>query len=559
MNKLIKMIISALLILCLALPLGACGKETAKKELPDFEDTDNITEFEVDWFVNVSYWKWPGEYGKDYLSDLLQRRTGAKINFQVSAGDSNTQIMTMIAGGTLPDIITCSDDIRYKMASGGYLWAYDDLIKKYSPELGEIVKQIPDIYDWYREYDQKVYGLPNYASSENYLKKDEKLNPNMAGVIRSDLYNKIGRPDISTPDAFLDALEQIKNKIGTYRGSELIPLQLYEFSTDGSPSMNALRGYFSVPFEDKDGHYIRHCDKEFQIYRFLNKAYNRGLLKIENFSDSRENINEKVTSGRVVSLFAAIQDFGTYMTSLYDSDNQAVYEPIIMKNYDGEDPLLADTSCYGYQTTSISTQAKRPDLCTKLITYLMSDQGQLEMLFGAQDETQYTINDKGNVVWTEGGNLWNAYAGGNAEAVKYYTLGFNLLTDYLRTRNYYAEATDQRSISTQSFYIQKPLQPYTYNGKRAILKSVPETEKKINYTKINAKINSYWGTQMVKIITAPSEEKARQYYDEGLQKEKEYGGEKLLAYQDECLQASKEMMGWEYAWPRNQKENTNVD
>jgi len=55
--------------------------------------TWDTSEFKLDWFVNVSYWKWPGEYGNDYLSDLIKRRTGAKINFIIPAGSANTQLM----------------------------------------------------------------------------------------------------------------------------------------------------------------------------------------------------------------------------------------------------------------------------------------------------------------------------------------------------------------------------------------------------------------------------------------------------------------------------------
>lgn len=541
------------LVLCtiLLMFLGvSCSDGKKPSSLPEpGPDTD----VEIEWFVNVSYWKWPGKYGEDYLSDLIKRRTGVTINFSVPAGDGNTQIMTMIASETLPDIVTCDNEIRYKMVKGGYLWAYDDLIEKYAPDFKEILAQIDDVYEWYREYDGKVYGLPNYPSSENYRKEGESLNPNMSGVLRTDLYNQIGRPDITTPDDFLDALERIKNEVQTYDGQKIIPLQLYEFTNYGNPSLQALRGYFSVPFEDAEGNYMRHCEEEFQMFRFLNEAYNRGLLTIENFSDSRELINEKVASGRVFSLFAAIQDFTASMASLYDYDNNAQYETFVMNNYDGTVPHLADTSGYGYQTTSITVQAERPDRCTELIEYLMSDQGQIEMLFGAKDETQYTIDENGYVVWTEGGNLWNAYASGDEEQIRYYTLGFNLLTDYLRTKDYYAPATDARSLATQEYYINQPLRQYTYNGKLGVLKGDSVKEEEIGYAKITNKIDMYWGTQITKIIMAENVTEARRLYDEALEREKELGGDVLEEYLNECFQRSKELLGVEYAWPENVK------
>jgi len=101
--KKIKAFICAFAALCMMFTFAACNtvkeKDAHLKGLVPVEMQDgpsytwDTSEFKLDWFVNVSYWKWPGEYGNDYLSDLIKRRTGAKINFIIPAGSANTQLM----------------------------------------------------------------------------------------------------------------------------------------------------------------------------------------------------------------------------------------------------------------------------------------------------------------------------------------------------------------------------------------------------------------------------------------------------------------------------------
>jgi len=118
----------------------------------------DTSDFKVDWYVNLSWWKWPGEYGNDYLSALLRKKTGAVINFITPAGDGSQQLATMIASGTLPDIVTVESWLDYetKMAQGGYLWPMNDLIDQFSPDFNDIIYK--DIYSWYAEPDGKTYG-----------------------------------------------------------------------------------------------------------------------------------------------------------------------------------------------------------------------------------------------------------------------------------------------------------------------------------------------------------------------------------------------------------------
>ena len=68
-----------------------------------------------------------------------------------------------------------------------------------------------DTFKWYALEDGKTYGYPNYSNTKaDYESGNIPVNDNF--VIREDVYNALGKPDVSTPENFEKVMQQIKEK-----------------------------------------------------------------------------------------------------------------------------------------------------------------------------------------------------------------------------------------------------------------------------------------------------------------------------------------------------------
>ncbi|MDN5303122.1 MAG: putative aldouronate transport system substrate-binding protein, partial [Fusobacteriaceae bacterium] len=65
------------------------------------QDDSQVT---YDWYINYSWFG--GKWGEDYVTKEITEKTGVSINYVVPAGNGTEKLNTMIASGTLPDLIT---------------------------------------------------------------------------------------------------------------------------------------------------------------------------------------------------------------------------------------------------------------------------------------------------------------------------------------------------------------------------------------------------------------------------------------------------------------------
>lgn len=552
-KKVIGAILSATLVMGM---LSACGTETGTDNsqnvgTEESKVADNQTQnedlVEIDWYVDLPYWSWTGQgFGEDLTSQMIMEATGVKINFIVPASDDSEQLTAMVASDSLPDIMTVegwwSDSSRmltYQMATEDYIWSYNDLMEQYCPEMKDNIRQ--DVFDWYAEADGKTYLLPNFAYSKEDLSDGEQLVPNGCITIRKDLYEAIGSPDMSTPDAFLDACLKVKNEIKQYDGQDIIPIQLYEGVGN---SMLWLSQYFATPYEDEDGNYLYDFTQENyeEALRFLNKAYNMGLISDANLSDTRDLVNEKIASGRVFCQITAPQDFVAPMQSLYDTDPNAVYIPVVLKNSKGEDPVLQDIRGFGWLTTCVSKKTEHPEAVARLINYLLSDEGQIATTFGKEGVT-YTVQDDGTFAFTE--EYQNATASDDAK--KYGLSAMNLLANYAFTRHYESESTDPKVLATVDTYVKKPMAKYSYDYSAQGLKLDPTDSRKQEMSQLSVKISEYRSTAIAEMITT-SEDNFESKYQEAVDTLNSMGLEKLVEYNNDGFQNAKKALGIERSW-----------
>lgn len=162
---------------------------------------------------------------------IYYQKPAVDINFIVPAGNENEKLNTLMASGKLPDFITLGwyEDAVKKMIEGELVLPLNKLADEYDPYFYKVSD--PDKLGWYTQADGNVYGYPNASSSPaDYEKYGDKYVSNQTFVVRKDMYEAIGSPDMRTPEGFLNALKAAKEKFPDINGQPMIPLGLHEFT-----------------------------------------------------------------------------------------------------------------------------------------------------------------------------------------------------------------------------------------------------------------------------------------------------------------------------------------
>jgi len=356
-------------------------------------DTSPIT---FDWYLNFSWF--PNKWGVDPTSQYVTKKTGVNINFIVPAGNENEKLNTMIASGSLPDFITLgwSEDGVKKMIEGGLVLPLNELAKEYDPYFFKVTD--PAKLSWYTQPDGNVYGYPNAASSpKDFQKYGTQYTSNQTFVVRKDIYEAIGKPDMRTPEGFLNALKAAKEKFPEVNGQPLIPLGLHEFGETGNYSLqDYLQNFLAVP-HDKDGKlYDRTTDPEYiRWLKVFRKANEEGLLAKDIFIDKRPQMEEKIAQGRYFAMLYQRSDFTAQQNVLYANDPNSVYIAIDgPANSKLDPPELAGPGISGWTLTLISKNVKDKARAIKFMTYLISEEGQKDLYLGEKGVSYDTIDGK---------------------------------------------------------------------------------------------------------------------------------------------------------------------
>jgi putative aldouronate transport system substrate-binding protein len=373
------------------------AKEPEKKLSADQpgwkEDTTPIT---FDWYLNFSWF--PNKWGVDPTSKYITKKTGVSVNFIVPAGNENEKLNTMLASGKLPDFITLGwwEDAVKKMQEGGMVLPLNQLAEKYDPYFVNVADA--QKLSWYTQKDGNVYGYPNASASPKDFETYKNQKPsNQTFVVRKDMYEALGKPDMRTPEGFLNALKAAKEKFGTVNGQPLIPFGLNEFTDVGNSSLEGyLQNFLAIPGE-KDGKlYDKTTDPDYiKWLKTFRKANEMGLFSKDIFVDKRPQMEEKIAQGRYFAMMFQRSDFAAQQLALYAKDPNSVYIAVDgPANSKLEAPRLAGDGLAGWTLTLISKDVKDPKRAIRFLSYLISEEGQKDMYLGEKGVTYDNIGGK---------------------------------------------------------------------------------------------------------------------------------------------------------------------
>lgn len=487
----------------------------------------------IQWYINYSWFprKWEGSKATEkYTND-----TGINVELIVPAGNEAEKLNTMIASNTLPDLITlgCSDTQVSDMIDAEMVLPLNKLADEYDPYFYEVANQ--ERLDWYTQEDGNVYGYPNASYSFSDYEKYDNIPSNQTFMVRKDMYEALGSPDMTTPEGFISTLEAAKEKFPTVEdGSPLIPFGTHEFGDTGCWALEAyLQNFLAIPYEVDGKWYDRYTDPEYIIWlKALRECGEKGLLSNDIFVDKRSQMEEKTVQGRYFSMLYQRTDMATQQKIIYNSDPEKIYVAIDgPKNSKGEDYKLPGGSIQGWTLTMIGANTKYPDRCIELFSYFMQRETQMVMNFGPEG-VGYTLDADGNPQWIE-----EAHELKNTDTDAFENQingGMWMLLDYAMQLEWADPPMAPNGQLTEWTY------PYSFNPSvYSIATPSADTPEMTAKTKVEA----LWGKTLPKLLLASSEEEFDQIFEQWKLDRADAGFDTWMEYQQAQYENNKKKLG----------------
>ena len=206
-------------------------------------------------------------------------------------------------------------------------------------------------------------------------------------------------PDMSTPEGFLKALRAAKAKFPQISGQPLIPFGTNEFGDTGCTQLQGYLMHFLAISPEKDGKFqnadlgLTDNPEYVRWLKTFRQANQEGLISTDIFVDKRSQIEEKAAQGRYFCMLYQNWDMQAAQNALYNKDKNSIYIAVNgPKNSKGDDPTLAGGGIAGWTVTLISKNCKDKARAIQFLSYLISEEGQMDTNFGIKGKT-YTIEN----------------------------------------------------------------------------------------------------------------------------------------------------------------------
>jgi putative aldouronate transport system substrate-binding protein len=565
MKKNYKKVVALLLILIMAISSVGCGKKDKQTsndtpkgtvtDVPTTKPTDSAKEegsnetgekeemipgwrenasdkVDLSWYINFSWFTTP--WGENLISKTITEETGVNVKFVVPAGNEAEKLNSLIASDSLPDILTLGwwEPQVGQMIEDDMVYALDELAKEYDPYWFNVADD--GRVGWFTKEDGHIYGYPNSSFSPGDYEKYDNISSNQTFLVRKDIYEAIGSPDMSTPEGFTAAVKAAAEQFPQINGQSLIPVGAHEFFAEGNNSFDQfLANFLAVPYEKDGKYYDRFTDPEvarwLKVFRELGQE---GYLADDIFIDKRAQMEEKIAQGRYFCMLYQRTDLADQQKILYANDPNSIYMAVDgPKNTNGDNYTLPGTGINGWTLTLISKNCERPDRAIQLFSYLMSEHGQLMTWLGVEGETWDYVEgvptmkqEVRDILTTDRAQYDKLYGSDSA----YWMFQDNAMA--LKWAVPTAEPLGQMERWTF---------PYVMTTSQYDVTLAADSDE----ADIQSKINNEWGVVLPQLLLAKSEEEFDKIWNAHLQKRIDFGLEKMLETKTNMMNEAKEKLG----------------
>lgn len=521
-------------VLCLAMLYLLAGCEQHPAEVVSAPTAENGENTQLDWYINFSWYNTP--WGGNAVSEAITEKTGVDIRFISPDGNESVTLDALIAGDKLPDLVTLGwwEPQLNEIIGADMAYALNELADQYDAYFWQVAKE--DLLNWYTQDDGNVYCYPNSAYAPSDYEGDNNIASNQTFLVRKDIYEALGCPDMSTPEGFAGAVRQAAELFPEVNGEPLIPIGAHEFTNHGCDSFDIfLQNFLAVPYEKDGEFYDRYTDPEYKQWLLMFRQLGEeGLLSSDIFIDKRAQMEEKIASGRYFCMLYQRTDMAEQQRILLANDPDKVYIAVNgPRNSNGDPHTLPGTSINGWTVTLISKNCSDPEKAIQLISFLISEEGQKLIMLGVEGE-HYTMENGRAVLTPETKQLmdadYQAYVQQIGANDSYWMLQDNLMQSKWKP----LDAPELMQMEEWTY-------PYVvYTGQYDTdfeLGSPADIAQK--------KIYAIHGQMLPQLLLASSEEEFERLWKEYVSSREESGLDVVLAESTRQMNAAKEKLGLE--------------
>lgn len=486
----------------------------------------------LEWYINFSWFATP--WGENLVSGTITEETGVNINFVTPIGNETEKLNALISADSLPDLITLGwwEPQVNEMVDAGMVYALNELADAYDPYFWEVSD--PAVVSWYTRDDGNIYEYPNSSVTPQDVEENEGLGGNQTFLVRKDIYEAIGSPDMTTPESFAAAVKEAARLFPEVEGGALIPIGAHVFDNEGNVSFDKyLMNFLAVPWEKDGKFYDRYTDPEYirwlKVFRQLGEE---GYLANDIFVDTRTQMEEKLSEGRYFCMLYQYTDMVSQQKALYAKNPDSIYLAVEgPKNAAGDDPEIPTTSMNGWTVTLISKNCQHPERAIAFLDYLMSEHGQMLTYLGVEGETYDMVEGKPvlkqevkELLDTDRVTYDRIYGADDA----YWMLQDNVMQ--LAWKQESSPAVAQLEDWARQYVV--------YNGQYDI--TLPAGSKE---AEADDKITKLWSETLPRLLLAPSEEEFDAILKEFTEKREALGFSEVMEKKTEYMQIAKERLG----------------
>lgn len=463
------------------------------------------------WFVALEGYSKEWNPEKNVADAKILKNTG--VNLEIKSGDL-TDLDALIATDSLPDLVTVEAGTaeRFLLENSGMAVALEPLFAEYAPDVN-----IPDsMKEWYRSQDGNWYAIASYYYGP------ERVNPQYGGYlgthnnnyVRSDLLAQTGVPmeDLRTKEGLLAALRAAKSL--TYKNQQIIPYS-------GWWTQN-LAEQFGMDIEDAKGNYLsKYRQPEWlEALQFGNQLYREKLMLPEEFTESLSQRRKQVQSGRIFFCtgYSNVQEAKDILYS-NDKNAQMMYVGQV-RGDEGKIPNLKSVSSGGWTTTLVCAGTQHKKEIAEFISYMTQEEAILDAAPSIGTET-YDIVEHSYVMRK---SVQEEFAENYQKAAEKYYLNLEFFVDWTVVQKY-QPASERRDFNEQYRNC------HIYDSKAVDAAVSVGTDSEMQ--KLREKIEDFYDSAEVEILTSESEESCTQKYQETIRQMEKLGLKKLEAFERE--------------------------
>lgn len=557
MKRIIAMGICTILILGIA----ACGQnETSREDVPSNGEEivqNGITDGEegqsqseegepawqryageevtLDWYVNYSWFATP--WGENLVSKTITEETGVDINFITPIGNETEKLNSLIASDSLPDLITLGfwEPQIDEMIDNDMVYALNELADEYDTYFWEVTDETA--VNWYTKEDGNIYAYPNSSVSPKDLEENEGIGSNQTFLVRKDIYEAIGSPDMTTTEGFYNAVKKAVELYPEVNGKPLIPIGAHVFNNEGNNSFDKhLMNFLAIPWEKDGVMYDRYTDEEYITWlKLFRQMGEEGLLANDIFVDTRTQMEEKLSEGRYFCMIYQYTDMLAQQKVLYKNDPDSIYIAVEgPRNSNGDNPTLTANNVRGWTVTMISKNCEHPERAIAFMDYLISEHGQMMIYLGVEGE-MYDMVDGAPVIKEEVQELLST------DRILYDQMYGADDTYWMLQDNVMQQQWEQEKRPSEQQLLDWSCKYVVYNGQYDIF--LPEESE---WADESDKIRKLWSETLPQLLLAPSEEEFDEIFSTFLEKRDELGFENVIQEETRYMMEAKEKLGLDH-------------